>query len=222
MEQKKEFTGLFIPKHIIEDEQLSKTEMIIYAEISCFEICYKSNETLGERWGIKARRISQIISKLEKKGYVRRESFDGRNRQLVALRDKPIARQTSKKVLGRVAQNCVADKHKIATIDNNKDNIIDNNNNSKQSLPINEILDEFYEINPTLNFGNKNQRLAVEELIKKFGSDKLKAMILQYKDMMSDKFCPIATTPIAFKNKLGDIIAFFNKKQSDTIGGRII
>ena len=98
----------------------------------------------------------------------------------------------------------------------------DNNNISKQSLPVNEIMKEFYEFNPTLNFGNINQRKAVEELIKKFGEDKLLVMIKQYRTMMSDRFCPIATTPIAFKSKLGDIIAFFNKKQSDTIGGRVI
>jgi len=215
MEQKKEFTGLFIPRHIIEDEELSKTEMIIYAEISCFEVCYKSNETLGERWGIKSRRVSQIISKLEKKGYIKRESFDGRNRQLIALRDKPIARQTSNKVLGRVAQNCVADRQKIATIDNIKDNILDNNI-SKQSLPVNEILNEFYEFNPTLNFGNTNQRKAVEELINKFGLEELKIMIKQYREVMSDKFCPIATTPIAFKSKLGDIMAHFKKQQANS------
>jgi hypothetical protein len=84
-------------------------------------------------------------------------------------------------------------------------------NTCKQSLPVNEILNEFYEINPTLNYGNKTQRTAVEELLKKFGKDELIAMIQQYRTMMSDRFCPVATTPIAFKAKLGDIIAFFTK-----------
>ena len=93
---------------------------------------------------------------------------------------------------------------------------------SKQSLPVNEIMKEFYEINPTRNFGNVNQRKAVEELLKKYGQEQLKAMILQYRSVISEKFCPVATTPIAFKNKLGDIIAYFNKKQNDTIGGRVI
>jgi len=125
-QEKKEFTGIFIPKHIIEDEDLSMSEMIIYSEIACFEVCYKSNESLGGRWGLKERRISEIISVLEKKGYVKRESFDGRNRQLVALRDRPSARQTSNKMLGRVAEKCEADTQKSATIDNIIDNSKDN------------------------------------------------------------------------------------------------
>ena len=51
---------LWIPKHIIEDKDLSMSEMIIYSEISCFEICYKplNFKYLGERWGLKERRIS--------------------------------------------------------------------------------------------------------------------------------------------------------------------
>ena len=28
---------------------------------------------------------------------------------------------------------------------------------------------------------------------------------------MSDRFCPTATNPLAFKNKLGDIIAYADK-----------
>lgn len=89
-------------------------------------------------------------------------------------------------------------------------------NNSKQSLPVNDILDEFYEFNPTLSYGNKTQRSATEELLKKYGLEQLKVMIKQYRAIMSNKFCPIATTPIAFKNKLGDIIAFINKEKSNS------
>ena len=84
--QKKEFTGVWIPRHIIDDEELSMSEMIIYSEIACFSICYKPNKELGIRWGLKERRISDIISNLEKKGYIKRACFDGRNRQLIAKR----------------------------------------------------------------------------------------------------------------------------------------
>lgn len=112
--EKKEFTGVWIPKHIIEDKDLSMSEMIIYSEISCFEVCYKPNKSLGERWGLKERRVSDIISKLESKGYIKRHSFDGRTRQLIALRDNP--------VLGRLAKKCYPDTQKNATIDNRLEN----------------------------------------------------------------------------------------------------
>ena len=102
--EKKDFTGVWIPKHIIEDKDLSMSEMIIYSEISCFEICYKPNKSLGERWGLKERRISEIISKLEKKGYIKRVSFDGRNRQLIAIKDNPM--------LVCLAEKCYPDTQK--------------------------------------------------------------------------------------------------------------
>ena len=61
MEEKKEFTGVWIPRHIIEDQELSITEMIIYAEISCFEICFKTNQRLGERYNLKSNTIFRFI-----------------------------------------------------------------------------------------------------------------------------------------------------------------
>ena len=143
MEQKKEFTGVFIPKHIIEDEELSMSEMIIYSEIACYDVCYKSNEMLGERWNLKPNTISIIVSKLIKKGYVMAGDFNGRNRQLIALRDKPKSkadydknqRQGLKKIKGRVSEKSKAGFEKNQTKDNsieyikdnNKDNNIDNN-----------------------------------------------------------------------------------------------
>jgi len=87
---------------------------------------------------------------------------------------------------------------------------------SKQSLqdqknPINILMGIFYEFNPTINFGNLTQRSAAEDLIKKFGLEKLTGMIEWYRTRMSDRFCPTATNPLAFKNKLGDIIAYADK-----------
>ncbi len=125
MEQEKEFVGLFLPKHVIEDLSLSVMEVIIYAEIACFDLCYKSNQKIGERWGVSAGRVSQIISSLKKKGYVEQVYFDGRKRYLKAFLDKPIARQGTQKLRGRVRENCEAGYAKIDTIDNNIDNNID-------------------------------------------------------------------------------------------------
>lgn len=141
---KKEFTGVWIPRHIIEDEDLSMSEMIIYSEIACFEICYKSNEKLGERYGLKANTISIIISKLLSKGYIKKLSFDGRNRQLKALRDAPIK--------GRLLKKSKADFEKNDTIDNNIDNkdilladksANDNLNENKPNIKIQDLYEKF-------------------------------------------------------------------------------
>ncbi len=87
---------------------------------------------------------------------------------------------------------------------------------SVEKKPINEVLKEFYEINPTLNFGHAGYRKAAEELLNKFPLDQLISMIKWYKGVMSDRFCPVATTPLAFKNKLGDIKAYADKLKTNS------
>lgn len=86
---------------------------------------------------------------------------------------------------------------------------------AEQSSAVNEIFKKFYEINPGLNFGNKTQREAANYLIKKFGSDCLIGMINWYISRMQDKYCPVATTPLAFKEKLGDIKNYADKLKNN-------
>jgi len=121
--QNKEFTGVWIPKHIIEDEELSMTDKIIYSEIACFEVCYKSNQQLGERYKLKANTIMKIVGKLVEKGYVERLSFDGRNRQLKALRDKPNHMQHVKKITPCIGKKSHPACEKNHTKEYNKENI---------------------------------------------------------------------------------------------------
>jgi hypothetical protein len=86
MKQKKDFTGIFIPKHIIEDKDLSMQEMIIYSEIAQFKNSSKTNSEIGLRWRLKERRVSQIIYLLKLKGYLQIINFDGRKRLFKILK----------------------------------------------------------------------------------------------------------------------------------------
>lgn len=114
MEEKKEFTGVWIPRHIIEDKELSITEMIIYAEISCFDICFKTNQRLGERYNLKPNTISIIISKLVKKGYIFSNQKTGEYRELVANRNNPYLKKFKEPLLKK--SNRLFEKNQ--TIDN--------------------------------------------------------------------------------------------------------
>lgn len=97
MEQKKEFTGVFIPRHILEDEQLNVYEKQLYAEISCFDECYLSNEKLAKRLSCTEVTITRYVKKLKNKGYVEQTRFDGRMRYLRSLKDNPKKIETSLK-----------------------------------------------------------------------------------------------------------------------------
>jgi hypothetical protein len=93
------------------------------------------------------------------------------------------------------------------------------NNNATKSVAktdsINLVMEKFYEFNPGLNFGNKTQRKATEDLIKKFTLENLIGMVEWYKTKMSDKYCPTATTPLAFKEKIGDIKVYADKLKNN-------
>lgn len=123
-EQKRGFTGLWIPAHIIEDERLSKTDIILYAEIASFgNACFTSNAHLGKRWRLTERSIITSITKLKKLGYVKQTSFDGRRRYLKAIYDMP--EQGGKKTQVRPAENFTSNLQKTSPIDISIDNSID-------------------------------------------------------------------------------------------------
>ncbi len=97
-------------------------------------------------------------------------------------------------------------------------NIINSNKLiTNELISINDIFNAFYEINPGINFGNKTQRASAEFLLNKFGGEKTLEAIELYKKNMNEKYCPVATTPLAFREKLGDIITYFKKLNNNPL-----
>jgi len=96
-------------------------------------------------------------------------------------------------------------------IDNTKDNI------QKKEQPdgcgtINNLLDAFKKINPTINFGNTTQRKCLDEIVEKFGYEKTLKTIEYAVSVQGQKFAPTITTPYQLKNKLGDLMVFYKKE----------
>jgi hypothetical protein len=89
--------------------------------------------------------------------------------------------------------------------------IIEKKQPENQKNPINMVLDEFFNINPTLNYGNNTQRKAAQDLINMFGLNQLILMIRWYATQTSNPFCPVATTPLTFKNKISEIKIYADK-----------
>jgi len=79
----KEFTGVWIPKAIYQDDKLSPTDKLILADI--FNLCceggdyFKTNETIAKEVNISIPSVSRTIKKLTKLKYIRCE-FNGRSR----------------------------------------------------------------------------------------------------------------------------------------------
>jgi phage replication O-like protein O len=102
------------------------------------------------------------------------------------------------------------------TIDNTtKDTITkDISEQSSQNNEVNKIMDIFYKINPTLNWGNKTQRQACQDLIKTCGLEETIQMANMACSIQGEKYAPVVTTPYQFKEKLAQIKVYFDKEKS--------
>lgn len=83
----KEYTGVWIPRAVMECQNLSAVEKIMYGEIASFESCYASNAWFAKQLGVSEWSVSTHLSKLIKLGFVKKVGFDGRTRFLKAVRD---------------------------------------------------------------------------------------------------------------------------------------
>lgn len=113
---------------------------------------------------------------------------------------------------------------KIPTISNTDttQSNIDKNSNTDLQPPVAEEIIEVLEkfkttINPTLNYGNKTQRRATQELLELMGKEKLVKMVEYAIFVSSDRFAPTITTPYQLKEKMGQLIAYYNKQQNKTL-----
>ena len=85
--QNRDFKGVWIPKAIWLNPELSITEKCLLVEIDSLDNddakgCFASNEYLAGFIGLSAGRVANMVSDLRKRGFVTQVFFDGRNRGL--------------------------------------------------------------------------------------------------------------------------------------------
>lgn len=83
----------------------------------------------------------------------------------------------------------------------------------EHSKEIQEIFKLFYEINPTINFGNKTQRKAAEEMIKKFGAEKTTKTVEFAISVQGKRYAPTITNPLELKNNMGKLLTYYKREQ---------
>lgn len=134
-EYPRDFKGIFIPKEIWLDDELSAIDKFILAEIDSLDVddsegCYASNEYLSKFCKCSVTKVSTSISKLIELGYVRVAKSDGRKRFLKVCLSKFESQHIKK---------CKSDyqKMKQSNIDNNiVDEYSDKYSVENKTLPI--------------------------------------------------------------------------------------
>lgn len=91
------------------------------------------------------------------------------------------------------------------------------NTKSEETSQVNNLIDLFKVINPSYSklFANKTQRSACERMLKLHGIQKLQGLIEILPDCNRDKYAPVITTPVQLEDKLGQLIAYGQKKQNN-------
>lgn len=126
----REFKGVWIPKEVWLDERLNPLEKVILFEVDSLDKgeqgCFASNEYIAKFCSCSAWKVSTAISKLIDLGYIRLESFDGRQRVL-----KSCLVFSTKQTL----ENPKPDFGKSQAINNSSINTRDYNMNTSYSCP---------------------------------------------------------------------------------------
>lgn len=85
---------------------------------------------------------------------------------------------------------------------------------SEQSSQVQKIMEVFSHINPTLNWGNKTDRGACLDLIKKFGFPNTKVMAERAVEVQGRAYAPRITKPYQLKSKLADLKIYFDSENA--------
>ena len=122
------FKGVWIPKEVYLNKELSWSEKILFIEIDSLDNekgCFASNDYFADFIGVSNTRISKMTSKLKEQGLIRQESFDGRQRVLHSIMkyDKADLNKSSKQNDTKV-QSRDEQKFKHNNIPNNPPNNI--------------------------------------------------------------------------------------------------
>jgi DNA-binding transcriptional regulator YhcF (GntR family) len=82
---------------------------------------------------------------------------------------------------------------------------------------VNQIMDIFYKINPSLNYGNRTQREAVNWGLKKWGLNEMLRMVEYAVSIQGRDYAPVITTPLEFKNKIAKVKIFKDQKDKPAL-----
>lgn len=215
----KEYTGVWIPKAVMECDDLSPIDKLVYGEIACFNKCYGTNAWLAKRVGRSEVTVSRSVSKLTRLGFVELAGMDGNIRFLKAYQKRR----------GVVIKNDKGGLSKMTSIDNNKDNkkdIMDTKVSiggtpktelvrSQRSMDIDQAFIDWETIMGYPLQDNKTDRRAVNSILSRKDMDleKLRMMIHLVKKSQADQYKRFSITCFTdMMYKTNDLIAWAHEK----------
>ena len=96
MSDNRDFKGVWIPKEIWLNEELTMLEKVIFVEIDSLDgpdHCYASNEYFATFCNCSESKVSKAIKKLKELGMIEEIAFDGRHRKLRVVKNATLNRK---------------------------------------------------------------------------------------------------------------------------------
>lgn len=224
----KEYTGVWIPKEVMECKELSAIDKLVYGEVACFDECYASNEWLAKRIGRSVTTASKCISKLIELGFVEPCGFNGRFRLVRVVKNcKPC-----KKLKSRLVKNNKAAFKKTANIDKSIDKSIENidtkvsKEQSSENLPLrvdkrNPDIEEAFSIwEEVIGYPlhqTTRERYSVSSILrrKEMDLEKLRILIRLVEASQHDKYKRFSISSFTdLMYKTNDLMAWAREKQA--------
>lgn len=149
MDNKREFLGIWIPKEIWLNKDLSINEKCLLVEIQSLDTeethCYASNEYFAEFFQCSIPTITRAITKLKNLGYIETENVDGRHRiiKMISLTNQNDEAPSSKCSTNNIINNKVNNNSSSITTTSNLSNTKNNFTETKNySAKINTTKDK--------------------------------------------------------------------------------
>lgn len=167
----RDFKGVWIPKHIFLNSDLSALDKILLVEIDSLDSgekgCFASNKYLAEFCQCSESAVSKSISKLIKLGLLCIKNFDGRRRELKSLINSQVKNNNQHSKIYEAACENLRDNNIVNNITNKIDNNICSNEQTEEK-----------EITSNINT-NKGQLFITDNKPKKKGENQFISVIEQ-------------------------------------------
>lgn len=209
---------IIIPYQVAFDKNLQPLDQKLYGIIFWLEHlkegkCIASNSYLADMCNSTASSMQNSLDRLERAGVIKRMFSDKERKKRTGIKTKISFKVSldSDRGITKQAYDVSLDSDHI-----NKSNKGIKDITAKQSFATNDLILLFKEINPSYERFYKitTQRDAIERLVKKFGEQKVRAMIEALPSVIYQKYAPKITSPLELERDLGKLIAFYKQEKS--------
>lgn len=186
----KEYTGVWIPADVMESEELSPMEKLLYGEIAGFRNCYASNAWLAKRIGRSEATVTRLIQHLIECGCVEKVGFNGRFRTIRVVRLRKNEESASAKMSPIIIKSNSNNK---LLLEHRQDDVpVEKSKKTYGNKDINELFDYWQSrvgIAPSKNQANRN---ACSTLIRQRGMNGAKKIVdaVHHALTSQDKYAP--------------------------------